>query len=211
MGYPMNYAHPSEIMDEVARLTPLFAGVSFDRLESKEGLQWPVAAKDHPGTSLMHAERFPKGNARFVGVEYLPPGESPSAAYPFLLITGRVLQHYGCGAQTRRTEIMHLVDADVLEMHPADAAAGGFRDGEWVRLVSERSDAVLPVAVSERVQRGQLFTSFHFPSTDVNALLSSSADESSKCPEYKVSAVRVEKIEGEGLEARGRGQARLIT
>jgi formate dehydrogenase major subunit len=194
MGYPMSYTHPSEIMDEVARLTPLFAGVSFERLESTEGLQWPVPAKEHPGTRLMHAERFPKGKARFVGVEYLPPGESPSAAYPFLLVTGRILQHYGCGAQTRRTEIMHLVDVDALEMHPADAAAGGFRDGEWVRLVSERSDAVLLVAISERVQRGQLFTSFHFPDTDVNALLSSSADESSKCPEYKVSTVRVEKL-----------------
>ncbi len=194
MGYPMSYAHPSEIMDEVARLTPMFAGVSYERLESTEGLQWPVPAKDHPGTPLMHAERFPKGKARFVGVEYLPPGESPSDAYPFLLITGRILQHYGCGAQTRRTEIMHLVDVDALEMHPADAAAGGFRGGEWVRMVSERSDAVLPVAISTRVQRGQLFTSFHFPDTDVNALLSSSADESSKCPEYKVSAVRVEKL-----------------
>jgi formate dehydrogenase major subunit len=164
----------------------------------------------------MHADRFPRGRARFVPVEYLPPGESPSEAYPFILITGRILQHYGCGAQSRRTDIMRLVDADVLEMHPADAADLGFHEGEVVRLVSARSEAVLPLTVSERVQPGQLFTSFHFPATDINALLSSSADESSKCPEYKVSAVRVEKLDrAPAGVAQGAGAAaaqwRLIT
>jgi formate dehydrogenase major subunit len=191
MGYPMRYAHPSEIMDEIARLTPSLAGVSYDRLERAPGLQWPVPSREHRGTPLMHADRFPRGRARFVPVEHLPPGESPSEAYPFILITGRILQHYGCGAQSRRTDIMRLVDADVLEMHPADAADLGFHEGEVVRLVSARSEAVLPLTVSERVQPGQLFTSFHFPATGINALLSSSSDESSKCPEYKVSAVRV--------------------
>ncbi len=200
MGYPMAYGHPSEIMDEIATLAPMFAGLSFDRLESPESLQWPVPAADHPGTALMHQERFPKGKARFVGVDYLPPGESPSEAYPFVLITGRILQHYGCGAQTRRTEILNIVDADVLEMHPEDAARLGFRDREVVRLVSARGEAVLPLVVSDRVLPGQLFTSFHFPSSDVNVLLSSSADESSKCPEYKVSTVRVEHLDGEELD-----------
>ncbi|MFQ5992183.1 MAG: formate dehydrogenase subunit alpha [Nitrospiraceae bacterium] len=194
MGYPMRYRHPSEIMDEIASLTPSMAGVSYDRLESDEGLQWPVLSKTHPGTSLMHADRFPRGRARFVGVDYLPPGETPTETYPFTLITGRILQHYGCGAQSRRTEIMRLVNADVLEMHPEDAKKLGLEDGEWVRLVSARSEAVLPLALSERLVPGQVFTSFHFPSTDINALLSSSADESSKCPEYKVSVVRVEKL-----------------
>jgi len=147
-----------------------------------------------PREGMMHRERFPKGTARFVAVDYLPPGESPSEAYPFLLITGRILQHYGCGSQSRRTDILQLVDADVLEMHREDAAGLGLEDGEFVRLVSDRGEAVLPVAVSGRMQRGQLFTSFHFPESDTNVLLSSSADESSKCPEYKVSAVRVEKL-----------------
>ncbi|MEE9172875.1 MAG: molybdopterin dinucleotide binding domain-containing protein, partial [candidate division NC10 bacterium] len=123
-----------------------------------------------------------------------PPGESPSEEYPFVLITGRILQHYNCGAQTRRTEIAQLVDADVLEVHPEDAARLGLQDQERVRLVSARAEAVLPVAISERMMQGQVFTSFHFPATEVNALLSSSADESSKCPEYKVSVVRVEKL-----------------
>jgi formate dehydrogenase major subunit len=212
MGYPMRYDHPSEIMEEIARLTPSLAGVSYPRLEGA-GLQWPVPAADHPGTALMHADRFPRGRARFVPVEYLPPGESPSEAYPFLLVTGRILQHYNCGSQTRRTDIVRLVDTDVLEMHPEDAGRLGLDDGEWVRLVSARSAAVLPVALSRRVQPGQLFTSFHFPGTDINALLSSSADESSKCPEYKVSAVRVEKIEQpamSGANARA-AKTRLIT
>ncbi len=194
MGYPMSYGHPSEIMDEIAKLTPSWTGVSYDKLEQAGGLQWPVPAKDHPGTPLMHAEQFPRGRARFVGVEYLPPGESPTEAYPFMLITGRILQHYNCGAQTRRTDIMQVVDTDVLEMHPDDAQRLGFRDGDRAKLVSARGEAVLPVIMSGRVLPGELFTSFHFPTTDLNVLLSSSADESSKCPEYKVSTVRVEKM-----------------
>jgi formate dehydrogenase major subunit len=208
MGYPMRYTHPSQIMDEIAKLTPSWAGVSYDRLERAEGLQWPVPAKDHPGTPLMHAETFPRGRARFVGVEHLPPGESATGDYPFVLITGRILQHYNCGAQTRRTDIMQVVDTDVLEMHEDDARRLGFHDGDMVKLVSARGEAVLPVAVSGRVLPGELFTSFHFPATDVNVLLSSSADESSKCPEYKVSTVRVEKLDGVPARAH---HAKLIT
>ena len=194
MGYPMTYQHPAEIMEEIAQLTPMLAGVSYERLDQPAGLQWPVPSATHSGTPLMHREQFPRGKARFVGVDYLPPGEFPDDQYPFLLITGRVLQHYNCGAQTRRTEIMHVVDGDVLEMHPTDAGSLGLRDGDTVRLVSKRSEARLPLAISERVQRGQVFTSFHFPDSQINALLSSSADESSKCPEYKVSAVRIEPV-----------------
>ena len=129
-----------------------------------------------------------------MAVDYLPPGETPSEAYPLVLITGRILQHYNCGAQTRRTEIMQVVDTDVLEMHALDATRLDVRDGDPVRLISARGEARLPVMISDRVQPGELFTSFHFPDSDLNVLLSSSADESSKCPEYKVSTVRVEKV-----------------
>ncbi len=198
MGYPMLYSHPSAIMDEIAQLAPMFAGVSFDRLDAPEGLQWPVPSKDHPGTALMHEQAFPKGKAGFVAVEYLPPGEAPTEAYPLVLITGRILQHYNCGAQTRRTEIMQVVDTDVLEIHALDAARLELHDGDLVRLISARGEARLPLMVSERVQPGELFTSFHFPNTDLNVLLSSSADESSKCPEYKVSTVRIEKVQPGG-------------
>jgi formate dehydrogenase major subunit len=194
MGYPMWYGHPSAIMDEIAQLAPMFAGVSYDRLDAPEGLQWPVPSKDHPGTPLMHERSFPKGKAQFVAVDYLPPGESPTETYPLVLITGRILQHYNCGAQTRRTGIMQVVDTDVLEIHALDAARFDLRDGDMVRLISARGEARLPVLVSDRVQQGELFTSFHFPDTDLNVLLSSSADESSKCPEYKVSTVRIQKV-----------------
>ncbi len=210
MGYPLRYGHPSEIMAEIARLAPSLAGVAYDRLEGPDGLQWPVPARDHPGTALMHETRFPRGKARFVAVEYLPPGESPSDAYPFVLITGRILQHYNCGAQTRRTDILQVVDADVLEMHPADAARLGLADGEAVRLVSARGESVLPLALSPRVAPGTLFTSFHFPATATNALLSSSADDSSKCPEYKVSAVRVERAAGGPAAPQGGRHRQLI-
>ena len=196
MGYPMHYGDPSEIMDEMSQLTPMLAGVSYARLEQSEGLQWPVPDAEHRGTFMMHRDVFPRGKASFVPVDYLPPGESPKEAYPFVLITGRILQHYNCGAQTRRTDIVQMVDTDVLEMHPDDAKRLQIEDGETVRLVSARSEATLPAVVSERVRPGELFASFHFPSTNVNALLSSSGDESSKCPEYKVSAVRVEKCDG---------------
>jgi formate dehydrogenase major subunit len=203
-------------MDEIARLTPMFAGVSYDRLESPAGLQWPVPSATHEGTALMHRETFSKGKAHFVAVDYLPPGETPTADYPFVLTTGRILQHYNCGAQTRRTHILELVDTDVLEMHPADMAALHLRDGEVVRVVSARGDAVLPLMGSERILPGHLFTSFHFPASTVNSLLSSSADESSKCPEYKVSAVRVESIDQEELDPEDEAElqhmrARLIT
>ena len=213
MGYPMHYGHPSEIMDEMSQLTPMLAGVSYARLEHAEGLQWPVPSVRHPGTPLMHRDGFPRGKARFVPVDYLPPGESPSDAYPFILVTGRILQHYNCGAQTRRTDILQMVDTDVLEIHSEDAKRLQIEDGETVRLVSARSEATLPAVVSDRVRTGELFTSFHFPSTNVNALLSSSADETSKCPEYKVSAVRIERCVGSTGDGRHASRAhwRLIT
>jgi formate dehydrogenase major subunit len=208
MGYPMPYRRPSEIMDEIAKLTPMFAGLSYDRLDQHAGLQWPVPTPTHAGTALMHQEAFPKGKAHFVAVEYLPPGEAPTAEYPFVLTTGRILQHYNCGAQTRRTDILELVDTDVLEMHPADMEGLHLDDGEIVRVVSARGEALLPVVGSQRVLPGHLFTSFHFPASTVNALLSSSADESSKCPEYKVSTVRVEPIEHDELDPEDEAELR---
>ena len=132
--------------------------------------------------------------AQFIGVDYLPPGEEPSEEFPFVLVTGRILEHYCSGAQTRRTRIRELVDQDVLEIHPDDARRLGLRTGHHVKVISARSETVLPIKVSAKMAPGQLFTSFHFPGTNLNALLSSSADEVSKCPEYKVSTVRLEKV-----------------
>jgi formate dehydrogenase major subunit len=194
MGYPMRYDHPSQVMDEIARLTPAMRGISYERLDREPGLQWPVPDAGHPGTAIMHQQTFPKGRAQFVGVDYLPPGEEPSDDYPFVLVTGRILEHYCSGAQTRRTHIMELVDHDALEIHPDDARRLAVRSGQSVRVISGRSEIVMPVEVSERVAPGQLFASFHFPENNLNTLLSSSADEASRCPEYKVSTVRLEKL-----------------
>jgi len=125
-------------------------------------------------------------------------------------VTGRLLEHYNCGAQTRRTDIVKLVNSDVLEMHPDDMARLGFNKDQLVRLVSARSSAVMPVSSSDRVRPGELFTTFHFPDTDVNSLLSSSADESSKCPEYKVSTVRIEPVDLENLDPTDDAKRRVV-
>jgi formate dehydrogenase major subunit len=193
MGYPMRYEHPSQVMDEIAHLTPTMRGINYERLEGTS-LQWPVPDEHHPGTSIMHEKGFPRGKATFIAVEYLSPGEEPMEAYPFVLVTGRVLEHYCSGAQTRRTRIMDLMDHNVLEIHPEDARRLTLRNGQSVKVVSARSETVLPVLLSKRVAPGQLFTTFHFPQDNLNALLSSSADEASKCPEYKVCTVRLEKV-----------------
>jgi formate dehydrogenase major subunit len=158
----------------------------------------------------MHRERFARGKGKFVAVDYLAPGEQASEEYPFVLVTGRLLEHYNCGAQTRRTDIVKLVNSDVLEMHPDDMARLGFNKDQLVRLVSARSSAVMPVSSSDRVRPGELFTTFHFPDTDVNSLLSSSADESSKCPEYKVSTVRIEPVDLENLDPTDDAKRRVV-
>lgn len=193
MGTPMAYQDPAQIMDEIARLTPPMAGISFTRLDD-QGLQWPVPDARHPGTPILHTDRFPRGRARFAAVEYAPPGEEPDDAYPFVLVTGRILRHYNAGTMTRRTHLVDMVHHDYLEIHPEDARAIGLVD-EGLATVSSRRDTVrLTVRVSERVARGTVFTSFHFPESAVNSLLSSSSDALTRCPEYKVLAVRVEPV-----------------
>jgi predicted molibdopterin-dependent oxidoreductase YjgC len=196
MGTPMSYRDPSEIMDEIARLTPPVAGINYARLDGAglHGLQWPVPGADHPGTSILHTQAFPRGRARFAPVENLPPEDEPSDAYPFVLITGRVLQHYNAGTMTRRTPLVNVVDHDYLEVHPDDARALGLADGGRATVTSRRGSACLTARVSERVAHGIMFTSFHFPEDSVNALTSSSSDLLTRCPEYKVLAVQVEPL-----------------
>jgi predicted molibdopterin-dependent oxidoreductase YjgC len=190
MGTPMKYRCPSEIMDEIARLTPPMAGISYARLEAG-GLQWPVPHVGHPGTATLHTDSFPRGLARFAAVEYMPPGDQPDGRYPLVLVTGRVLQHYNAGTMTRRTRLAEVVDRDFLEIHPEDARLYGLRE-ESSAIVKSRHGAVcLTVRLSQRVAPGTVFTTFHFPEDGVNMLLSSSADLITRCPEYKVLAVQV--------------------
>lgn len=208
MGYPMKYGHPSEIMLEIARQTPSMAGVTYEKLDAGFGLQWPVTDAASLGTGVMHTEKFPRGMAKFVPVEYQPPGELPSEEFPFTMVTGRVLHHYNCGAQTRHSKIVEFVDTDVLEMHADDAAEIGVVDDDIVNLASARGAVKMPVRISDRVPPGQVFTTFHFPDLNLNTLLSSSADELSKCPEYKVSTVKVSKVAAPRTNGNGRGHGR---
>jgi formate dehydrogenase alpha subunit len=189
-GLPQAFAHPSEIMDEIARVAPLFAGVSYARLDG-DGLQWPVPAADHPGTPRLHADAFPGGRARLAVVDFLP---SPSLGSGLVLVTGRVLEHYNCGAQTRRTPNLELHSHDALEIHPSDAAPRGIATGDRVRIRSAQGEAQAVARVTEGVLRGTLFLSFHFPDTGTNAVTGDVVDRMTGCPEYKISAVEVERL-----------------
>ena len=201
LGYPMNYKNTADVMDEIARLTPTMTGVAYDKLDQNFGLQWPVPTRESLGTAIMHTEQFPRGKAKFSPAEYLPPGEEPTEQYPFTLVTGRVLHHYNCGAQTRHSKLIEFVNQDILEIHADDAAELGVTDNEMVNIVSGRATVQLACVISDRVPPGQLFTTFHFPDNNLNTLLSSSADALSKCPEYKVLTVRLEKIPAKSKRA----------
>src|SRR6185436_15524276 len=129
--------------DEIARLTPTMTGVSYEKLERNFGLQWPVPTKEHAGTGVMQSEKFTRGKAKFAPVEYLPPGEEPTHDYPFTLVTGRILHHYNCGAQTRHSKLVNFVNQDILEIHAADAVELGVVDNEMVNIISARATVQL--------------------------------------------------------------------
>lgn len=206
LGYDMKNPTAAALMDEIARLTPTMSGVGYERLDRNFGLQWPVPSSDSVGTPIMHLERFPRGKAKFAAVEYLPPGEEPSASFPFTLVTGRVLHHYNCGTQTRHSKLIEFVNQDILEIHADDAAELGVKDNDAVKITSARGEIQLPCRISERVPPGQVFTTFHFPENEVNTLLSSSADALSKCPEYKVTTVRLAVVKNGSKGGRVKGR-----
>jgi predicted molibdopterin-dependent oxidoreductase YjgC len=189
-GWAQGYADPGEIMDEIARVIPAFAGVGYARLEG-DGLQWPVPATDHPGTPMLHTESFPIGRARFARVEFVP---SPELGGALTLVTGRVLEHYNAGTMTRRTPNVELVDREWLEIHPADAARRGIADGGAVRLTSRHGEVRAVARLTDRVPPGTLFTTFHFPESRTNDLIGPTRDRTCDCPEYKVTGVEVERV-----------------
>jgi formate dehydrogenase major subunit len=195
VGLPMNYAHPSEIMDEIARLTPTFTGVSFDRIDELGGsIQWPCNA-DHPdGTPTMHVGEFVRGKGRFLVTEYVPTAEKVNARYPLILTTGRILSQYNVGAQTRRTENNRWHDEDRLEIHPHDAEERGIVEGDWVGIASRAGDTVLRARVTPRVQPGVVYTTFHFPESGANVITTDNSDWATNCPEYKVTAVQATRV-----------------
>jgi formate dehydrogenase major subunit len=191
LGYPLNYSHPSEIMDEIAALTPTFAGVSYALLDELGSVQWPCNAKAPDGTPVMHIGGFVRGKGKFVLTEYVATDEKTGPRYPLLLTTGRILTQYNVGAQTRRTANVVWHDEDVLEIHPFDAENRGIRDGDWVKLTSRAGETTLRAHITERVAPGVVYTTFHHPNTQVNVVTTEFSDWATNCPEYKVTAVQV--------------------
>ena len=192
MGYAMDYPDPSAVQDEIASLTPSYAGIPYDRLESG-GLQWPCTGRDHPGTPILHKDRFTRGLGKFHAVEFIPPKELPDAQFPFLLSTGRILQHFHTGTMSRRSEVLdRLVSVGAIEIHPQDAARMGIRDGRPVRVASRRGEITIQARLTDRVAPGTLFLAFHYRESPANRLTIAALDPVAKIPEFKVCAVRVE-------------------
>jgi formate dehydrogenase major subunit len=196
LGYEMHYEHPSQIMDEIARLTPTFAGVSYDRLDHLGSIQWPCNEAAPEGTPTMHVDGFVRGKGRFLITQYVPTDEKVTRRFPLLLTTGRVLSQYNVGAQTRRTANSSFYAADLLEIHPHDAEERGIREGDRVGIESRTGRTVLPATLTERVQPGVVYTTFHFPESGANLVTTDNSDWATNCPEYKVTAVQVSRVAG---------------
>ncbi len=196
LGYPMHYNHPSEILAEIAALTPTFANVSWERLGSEGSLQWPCNDEAPDGTPIMHVNQFVRGKGYFAITEYIPTDEKVTRKFPLLLTTGRILSQYNVGAQTRRTANVSWHAEDVLEIHPHDAEDRGVNEGDWVEIASRAGNTQLRAKITDRVQPGVVYTTFHHPSTGANVITTDNSDWATNCPEYKVTAVQVNKVTG---------------
>lgn len=191
LGYPMHYDSSSQIMDEIAALTPTFAGVSFALLDEVGSVQWPCNAEHPLGTPIMHVEGFVRGKGAFQVTPFVPTDERTTRRYPLVLTTGRILSQYNVGAQTRRTANVAWHDEDVLDIHEADAEARGIADGTWVTIASRVGTTVMRAHVTDRVPPGVVYTTFHFPGSGANVITTEYSDWATNCPEYKVTAVEV--------------------
>jgi formate dehydrogenase major subunit len=192
MGYPMKYNNSSEIMDEIARMTPTFKNISFQKLDTEGSVQWPCNDAAPHGTPIMHIDGFVRGKGLFVVTEFVPTEERVTPKFPLILTTGRILSQYNVGAQTRRTENNVWHSEDVLEIHAHDADERGLKDGELVTVRSRKGETTLHVKISDRMQPGVVYTTFHMPGTGANVITTEYSDWATNCPEYKVTAVQVE-------------------
>ena len=194
-GYKgMDYSHPSEILDEIAKLTPIYGGMSYDRLDPF-GLQWPCPAKDHPGTVYLHKDKFTKGKGTFMPCLYVAPDELPDDEYNFALSTGRMYWHWHTGTMTRRTSTLDReVPSPYIELHPGDAEELQVKQGNQVRVSSRRGQIEIPVKITEKVKEGSVFIPFHFREAAANVLTNPAVDPIAKIPEYKICAVKIEKL-----------------
>jgi formate dehydrogenase major subunit len=187
----MHYNHPSEIMDEIARLTPTFAGVSYEAIDELGSIQWPCNDKAPEGTPIMHIGGFVRGKGKFVVTEYVPTDERTGPRFPLLLTTGRILSQYNVGTQTRRTGNSTWHAEDILEIHPHDAENRGIREGDRVAIMSRAGETSLHAHITERMQPGVVYTTFHHPESGANVVTTDNSDWATNCPEYKVTAVEV--------------------
>lgn len=194
LGCSMEYQHPSEIMDEIARLTPTFNGVSYAKIAEQGSIQWPCNDAAPLGTEIMHVDEFVRGKGFFALTEFVPTEERANRRFPLLLTTGRILSQYNVGAQTRRTANTAWHGEDVLEIHPHDAEERGIADGDWVGIQSRIGNTVLHARHSERVKPGVVYTTFHHPVSGANVITTDNSDWATNCPEYKVTAVQVSKV-----------------
>ena len=190
-GLNWAYAHPSQIMDEIAMTTPSFARVSYDYLEQMGSVQWPCNERNPEGTPIMHVGGFVRGRGKFYRTEYVATEERTGPRFPLLLTTGRILSQYNVGAQTRRTENVRWHDEDLLEIHPHDAEQRGVKDGDFIRLASRSGETTLRAVITDRVAPGVVYTTFHHPDTQANVITTDFSDWATNCPEYKVTAVQV--------------------
>jgi formate dehydrogenase major subunit len=191
IGVPMYYNHPSEIMDEIAATTPTFKGVSYAKLDELGSIQWPCNDHAPAGTPVMHVDHFVRGKGHFMLTEYVATEERVGPRFPLLLTTGRILSQYNVGAQTRRTNNSVWHEEDVLEIHPFDAEQRGIAAGDLVALLSRTGEVALHAKISERMQPGVVYTTFHHAITGANVVTTDNSDWATNCPEYKVTAVQV--------------------
>ena len=191
LGYKMNYSSASEILDEIAELTPSFKGVSWDKLRELGSIQWPCNDEHPTGTPIMHVNEFVRGKGKFWLTEYVPTDEKVNQRFPLILTTGRILSHYNVGAQTRRTKNTSWHEEDLLEIHPQDAEARGLNDGDKVNIKSRAGQTSLSCHVTERVQPGVVYTTFHHPWSGANVITTDNSDWATNCPEFKVTAVEI--------------------
>lgn len=196
LGLDWQYSHPSEIMDEIAELTPSFANVSYDKLEKDGSVQWPCNDEHPDGSPIMHEEAFANGKGQFIITEYVPTLEKTGPKFPLLLTTGRILSQYNVGAQTRRTANQMWHDEDILEINQIDAEIRGIKDGDWVKLQSRTGETSLHAKITDRVAPGVVYTTFHHPSTQANVITTELSDWATNCPEYKVTAVQISRSNG---------------
>jgi predicted molibdopterin-dependent oxidoreductase YjgC len=193
MGYPMEYRDPGDIFEEIRTVTPSYAGISYERID-KTGIQWPCPDETHPGTVFLHKDRFVRGLGLFNAIEFKEPAELPDSEYPFILTTGRILYQYHTGTMSRRSEGLNFrSNGPFFEINPSDAAAHAVRDGQQVMISSRRGSIKVRALVTDRVNQGTLFMPFHYAEAAANVLTNAALDPVGKIPEFKVSAVRIEK------------------